>query len=81
MADILSLKTFAAQTNEETIAMLREYLAMAERGEIVAAAVAAIEPSGASRSRCSASDHFQGLLGALTILQHRMIDECRTVTS
>lgn len=81
VADIVSLKTFATQSNEETVAILREYLEMAERGEIVVAAVVGIEPNGASRTQCSASDHFQGLLGAISILQHRMIESCRTVTS
>ena len=73
MADVVSLKTFASVTNEQAIAILRDYLAMAERGEIVAVAIAAIEPNGSSRVQSSSSDHFQGMLGALAILQYQMV--------
>lgn len=79
MADIVSLKTFAAQTNEATIEILRDYLGQAERGEIVAVAIAAVAPGGASRTQASASDNFQGLLGAMLILQYRMLTESKTI--
>lgn len=78
MAEIRELKSRNAQTNEQTIALLRAYLECAEGGEILAVAIAAVEPSGASRTQSSGSEHFQGLLGAVAILQHRMLHTVQT---
>ena len=75
MGDVTKLKTFADHTNEETITVLREHLEQAERGEIVAVAICALERSGACQTRATATDNFQGMLGALSLLQHRMMAE------
>jgi len=75
MDNITKLKTFADSTNEETITVLREHLAQAERGEIVAVAICALERSGACQTRATATDNFQGMLGALSLLTYRMMAE------
>lgn len=74
MANIVALKTRADQTNEDAISVLKEFLQDAEKGEIVSIAIAAIEPGGSSRTSVSKCDHLQQLLGALAILQFRMIE-------
>ena len=71
---VVELKTRTIELNESVIKMLRDFLEQAERGEIVAAVIAAVTPSGASITEASGSDHLQTLLGAMSILQHRMIE-------
>lgn len=74
MAEMLSIKTRTMQTNESAIKVLRAYLEMAEKGEIVGVAIAAVEPGGSCLAHATESDYYQPLLGALSILQWRMIN-------
>ena len=55
-----------------TVELLRRYLGYAERGEIVGAAVAAIKPTGASRTEWGGSASADHLLAATTGLQARI---------
>ena len=75
-ADIRVLKTFEDQTNEETIEMLRKFLSDAMCGRIVAVAVAAIAKDGSSITMSTSSKQIQSLIGAVAVLQYRMIEEC-----
>lgn len=70
---VVELKPFKAVANEQTLAILRDWLDMAERGEIVSVAIAAIGPDGKSFTAASQAEPLQTLLGAVTILQHRML--------
>ena len=79
MANLISLQTRGNKINAESVSILKEYLAMAESGEIQAVAVAAIRPDGSSQTQSSSTDHFQTLIGSVAVLQHRMIEECRGV--
>lgn len=74
MAEMLSIKTRTMQTNGSAIKVLRAYLEMAEKGEIVGVAIAAVEPGGSCFTQATESDYYQPLLGALSILQWRMIN-------
>lgn len=73
MVELVTLKTKTAVVSESTVAVLRAFLEMAEAGEIVSTAIAAVEPGGGSRTQCSSTDHFQALLGATLILQDVML--------
>lgn len=77
MSKLVSLQTRGARINAESVAILKEYLAMAEAGEIQAVAVAGVRGDGSTQTQSSSTDHFQTLLGAVAVLQHRMIEECR----
>jgi hypothetical protein len=75
---VVELKTRASRINAEAISLLKDHLAKAEAGEIEAVALASVLSDGSCLTTSSANDHFQALLGAISILQHRMIDEVRT---
>lgn len=74
---VIALETLPARINAEAVAILRDFLALAEKGELTGVAVAATLNTGSSQSQASSSDNFQALLGSVVILQHRMIDESR----
>lgn len=59
----------------EVVEHLEELLAQAKRGEVRALAVVSVEPDGGVNSRSTTQGHFWKLLGGLTVLQHRMINE------
>jgi len=78
----IRLVTRAQQHNEDTVAILEDFLRMAKSGEIIAVAVVGLEPSGASQSQSSATDKIVTLIGAVSRLLHRMhinADEVVTV--
>jgi hypothetical protein len=79
MTKLVSLDTRPKQINKETVEILEAYLVKAKSGVIEGVAIAAILPDGSSDTQSSSTDHFQRLIGAVAILQHRMIDECRGV--
>lgn len=80
MSNLISLQTRGDKINAESVQILKEYLALAESGEIQAVAVAAVRSDSSSQTQSSSTDHFQTLIGAVAVLQHRMIDECRGVS-
>lgn len=65
------------QGNKEAVEILTGLLEQAQRGEIVGFAYAAIMPSGDSQTQCTFTDNFQQLVGAMRILEFRMMDESR----
>lgn len=65
--------SFEKTVNMECVDILREWLIAAEAGNVVGIAIAIVEPDGKCVTTSSASNHFQAVLGALSILQHRMI--------
>lgn len=70
---IVELKTRPAKQNAETIRLLKQWLAMAETGELQIIAMAGILSDGASQSCASSSDDIQRLLGAIAILNYRIM--------
>lgn len=73
MADIVPLTTRPQAINARAVELLRDYLGMAERGEIGAVAIAALCSDGASLTLASETDNYQALVGAIAILQYRVI--------
>lgn len=65
--------------NAEAISILEELLIQAKAGNVVGFAYAVVLPDGSSQTQCTFTDNFQQLLGAMRILEFRMIDEARTV--
>lgn len=74
---IVSLQTRPKAINAEVVKILRELLAQAEAGDIEGLAYAARLPNGSCDTGSSSTDYFQELVGAVAILQHRMIEEMR----
>lgn len=74
MAEVVKLKTYAAQANESAVRVLEEWLEMAKRGEIIAVAIAGLTADRAAMTHISATDPFVALAGAVSILQHRMLE-------
>jgi hypothetical protein len=79
VSNLVSLQTRGNKINAESVQILKDYLALAESGEIQAVAVAAVRADSSSQTQSSSTDHFQTLIGAVAVLQHRMIDECRGI--
>lgn len=75
--NVVALQTRQQRINAECVAMLRDFLALAEAGDIESVAIAALQPDGTAVTQASDGDHFPAMLGAVAILQHRMITECR----
>lgn len=75
---LVELKPRPLAISGEVVAMLKEYLEMAEKGEIIGLAMAGILPDGSCITSAPSSDHFQRIIGAVAILQHRMLEEMRT---
>lgn len=69
------LETPLKRNNEQVVDILREYLAMAEAGEIEAVAIVGLRPDGACSYRWSQSERFATLAGGIAVLQHRLIGE------
>lgn len=79
MTNLVPLQTRGNKINAESVQILKDYLSLAESGEIQAVAIASVRQDGSSQTQSSSTDHFQTLIGAVAVLQHRMIDECRGV--
>lgn len=79
MPEPIVLKTRTVQTNDAAIELLRLYLDLAEKGEIIAVAIVGIEPSGVVNSQASETDHLPSLIGGLTVLQFRMLENRRVL--
>ncbi len=77
MGNLVELRSRPMQINHESVEMLEETLAKAKAGEISEVAIAALLADGSCETQSTASDHFQQMIGAVGILHHRMIDECR----
>ena len=68
----VALVTRNQKLSQETVDILRDYLAMAERGDIVAVAICALEPNNSAIHQASSCDNQVLLVGAITRLLHRM---------
>jgi hypothetical protein len=65
--------TRPARINQQTIAMLREWLEMSERGEIHGVVLAGLCADGETMSAGTENESISALLGALDILRYRIL--------
>ncbi len=72
MVEPIVLKTRAVQTQESTIARLKDALKAAENGELIGVGVAGVCKDGSCWTSWSQIDDFARLLGSVTRLQYRM---------
>ncbi len=76
----IKLITRNEKISQEVIGILRDYLGRAERGELIAIAVCALEPDNTAVHQASSCDNQITLLGAVTRLLHRMQVNADNVT-
>ena len=75
MSKPIELVTFQATVNQDIVAMLEQYLDEAKRGEISMLALAGIRPDHSCVTQSSGGERVQSLLGAIVILQNRILNE------
>jgi len=68
----IKLVTRAETISQETVEILKDYLACAERGELTAVAICALRVDNSAVHQASTTDNQVALLGAVTRLLHRM---------
>lgn len=73
MSNIRVLKTGSQEKNEKSIEGLRDFLAMAEKGDVGEVVIVARGPDGGTFSFSSGTEHMQVLLGGLEIVKTRML--------
>jgi hypothetical protein len=71
----VALETPLKVNNEQAVAILKEYLALAESGEIEAVAIVGLRPDGICTFRWSSTERFTSMAGGLAVLQHRLMTE------
>jgi len=72
MTEPVQLITRPSSQNQETVDMLKDYLRMAEAGEIIGIAVVGLCPDGAVNHRASSTDRQMTMIGGVSRLLHRM---------
>jgi hypothetical protein len=73
MTNIVELKTRTTIVNESCVELLEEWLERARSGEIHTVAIAGLTDQSSSITQWSEIDHVQALLGALRILEARVV--------
>jgi hypothetical protein len=73
MVDVISLKTFKQQANEECIKKLTDLLSKAEKGEITGIAYAGIAEDGSVLFGSTKSDNFHALIGIIERMKWMLI--------
>lgn len=73
MADIIDFKTRDTVSTEETVKILEEWIEEARRGEIVSVALVGLRPDGSSTEESSSTSHVHALIGAIRILETRVL--------
>lgn len=69
----IKLVTRPQQLNTEVVEVLEHWLEMAKAGEIVSISIAGVRDDLASHTQWSSCDNIQILIGAVAILQHKII--------
>lgn len=72
MAEIRKVE-FRPAVNQDAVRVLKNMLRRAESGEITSVAIAATHRDRASCHESSSTNDFQGLICAITVLQHELI--------
>lgn len=57
----------------ETIDLLRDFLAQAERGEIIAVAIAGVQVNGSARTAASSVVNLSDLIGSIETIKVRIM--------
>ena len=73
MPEVVALKTERAASNEAAISLLETALTEAKNGDIVAVAIAVVRPTGHTNCAFTDFDNAGMLLGAVALLQSRLI--------
>lgn len=73
--NVLEFKSRPKIVNESCVETLQDWLEKAKAGEVVTVAIAGITGDGASLTQWSEIDHVQALLGAITILEAKVVRE------
>jgi hypothetical protein len=79
VSTVVELKTRPVEVNENVVETLRHALAQAEAGQIKAVAVVGIMPDMSVMTAASSNDCLPSLVGALAILQHRLLNDREVV--
>jgi len=75
MSNVVELLTRTKVVNESAIELLEHWLDMVRSGKITTVAIAGLTDESSSITQWSEIDHVQALLGALTILEARVMRE------
>lgn len=71
MVEIVDFKSRDQRINEDVVATLEHYLAMAKRGELVSLGIAGILNTGEVCTTTCRTDNLATLLGSMALMQHR----------
>lgn len=71
-------RTRSAEVNSDVVRILKEWLERAESGDLVQVSICGVNADHSTRSESSMCDCFQLALAAVTVLQHRMLEEQRS---
>lgn len=77
MTDPIPLRPVARPVDPDVVERLREVLDMAERGEVIAVAVATVNVAGCIATAHVVGESWAPLIAAVATLQHRLIAEPR----
>ena len=77
MSSPIPLRPVARPVDPDVVERLREVLAMAERGEVIAVAVATVNVAGCVATAHVVGESWAPLVAAVATLQHRLIAEPR----
>ncbi|QIG69482.1 hypothetical protein EVB79_112 [Rhizobium phage RHph_N3_13] len=72
-SNVFELKTRTKIVNESCVELLESWLERAKSGEVQTVAIAGLTDSSSSTTQWSEIDHVQALLGALKILEARIV--------
>lgn len=72
MSNVVEIKTRPAEVHESVVERIEEVLARAQKGEIVAIAIAGVNLDGAISCAWSETDDFGKLVGSVSRLLHRL---------
>lgn len=70
---LTAINTLRNDAHSETVQLLRDFLAQAEAGEIVAVAIAAIRPNMKAVTTASRCENVTALIGACEIIKGRIL--------
>lgn len=73
MGKVVKLKVVPKRKYPDVVACLRSVMDEAKAGDVSSVAVAVVRPNGFINAMFSESDNAPGMMGAVSLLQHRLI--------
>ena len=73
MSNIREVEFGRPESNPDVVGLLEEWLSRAKDGKLHAVAIAAVHPDGAVSTDWSAGGRLIGVIGAVAILNHRVM--------